>query len=153
MKFYYLLITLTWRKRRWYYLVPRPCLKYSLSHGFFDMFASITQVQSHYSLMAQNNSVFIFVWKTINDSCGRTNLRIDMNQVTNLKSLEWRKIANLLGVSTSFWSKFSEIVQFVVDGVAKLKFVSVEVCICRSRWFPCSYLLSPLSLFWQSITF
>ena len=37
--------------------------------------------------MAQNKSVFVFVWKTSNDSRGRPNLRIDMNQVTNLKSL------------------------------------------------------------------
>ena len=33
--------------------------------------------------MAQNNS--IFVWKASNDSRGRSNLRNDMNQVTNLK--------------------------------------------------------------------
>ena len=54
--------------------------------------------------MTQNNSVFIFVQKTSNDSRGRPNLRIDMNQVTNLKSLGFtrRKIANILGVSTMF---------------------------------------------------
>ena len=43
--------------------------------------------------MAQNNSVFVFAWKTSNASRGRPNLRIDMNQVTNLKSLDftWKK--------------------------------------------------------------
>ena len=54
--------------------------------------------------MVQSNSVFVFVRKTSNDSRGRPSLRIDMNQVTNLKSLgfNWEKIPNLLGVSTSF---------------------------------------------------
>ena len=48
--------------------------------------------------MAQNNSVF--VWKTSNYSCGKPNLRNDINQVTNLKSLgfTWKRIASLLGV-------------------------------------------------------
>ena len=48
--------------------------------------------------MAQNNS--IFVWKTLNYSRGRSNLRNGMNQVTNLKSLGFtpERIANLLGV-------------------------------------------------------
>ena len=48
--------------------------------------------------MAQNNS--LFVWKTSNYSRGRSNLRNDMNQVTNLKSLGFtrERIANLLGV-------------------------------------------------------
>ena len=43
--------------------------------------------------MAQNSSVFAFVWKTSNDSRGGPNLIIDMNQVTNLKSLAftWKK--------------------------------------------------------------
>ena len=54
--------------------------------------------------MAQNKSVFAFVWKTSNDSRERPNLRNGMNQVTNLESLDftWKEIANLLGVSTSF---------------------------------------------------
>ena len=49
--------------------------------------------------MAQNNS--LFVWKTSNYSHGRSNLRNDMKQVTNLKSLGFstqERIANLLGV-------------------------------------------------------
>ena len=37
--------------------------------------------------MAQNNSVFVFVWKTSNGSLRKPNLRVDMNQVTNLKSM------------------------------------------------------------------
>ena len=37
--------------------------------------------------MSENNSVFLFVQKTSNDSRGRPNLRIDMNLVTDLKSL------------------------------------------------------------------
>ena len=43
--------------------------------------------------MVQNNSVFVFVWKTSNDSRGRPNLRVNMNQVTNIKSLRftWKK--------------------------------------------------------------
>ena len=50
--------------------------------------------------MAQNRSVFVFVWKTSNHSRGRSNLRNGMDQVTNLKSVDFirKKIANLLGV-------------------------------------------------------
>ena len=45
--------------------------------------------------MAQNNS--LFVWKT-KYSRGRSNLRSDMNQLTNLKSMAftWERKANLL---------------------------------------------------------
>ena len=48
--------------------------------------------------VAQNNSVF--VWKTANCSCGRENLRNNMSQVKNLKSLDftWKRIAKLLNV-------------------------------------------------------
>ena len=92
--------------------------------------------------MAQNNS--LFVWKTSNYSRGRSNLRNDMNQVTNLKSLGFtrERIANLLGVfpevvlcdidfsgffDASFDPHISSIVHFVVDRVAKLiLFVSVH---------------------------
>ena len=91
--------------------------------------------------MAENNS--LFVWKTSNYSRGRSNLRNDMNQVTNLKSLGFtrERIANLLGVfpevvlcdidfsgffDVAFDPHISSIVRFVVDRVAKLVlFVSV----------------------------
>ena len=48
--------------------------------------------------MAKNNSPF--VWKISNYSRGRSNLRNDMNQVTNLPSLGFtqERIANLLWV-------------------------------------------------------
>ena len=48
--------------------------------------------------MAQSNS--LFVWKTLSYSSGKTNLRNDMIQVTNLQLLDFRQeiIANLLGV-------------------------------------------------------
>ena len=48
--------------------------------------------------MAQNNS--LFVWETSNYSRGRSSLRNDMKQVTNLKSLGFtrERIAKLLGV-------------------------------------------------------
>ena len=48
--------------------------------------------------VAQNNS--LFVWKTSNFSRGRSNLRNDMNQITNLKSLGFTRegIGNLQGV-------------------------------------------------------
>ena len=85
--------------------------------------------------MAQNNS--LFVWKTSNYSRGRSNLRNDMNQVTNLKLLGFtrERIANLLGVfpevvlcgidfsgffDVSFDPYISSVVRFVVDRVAKL---------------------------------
>ena len=53
--------------------------------------------------MAQNNS--LFVWKTSNYGRGRLNLRTDMNQVTNLKSLGFTRgrIADLLGVFLRFF--------------------------------------------------
>ena len=91
--------------------------------------------------MAQNNSFII--WKTANCSRGRTNLRNDMNQVTNLKLLgfTWKRISNLLGVfpevflcdidfrgffQVAFDPHVSSIVRFVVYRVAKLVlFVSV----------------------------
>ena len=91
--------------------------------------------------MAQNNS--LFVWKTSNYSRGRSNLRNDMNQVTNLKSLRFtrERIANLLGVfpevvlcdidfsgffDVAFDPHIFSIIRFVVDRVAKLiLFVSV----------------------------
>ena len=102
------------------------------------MFASITQVQSYYSffillldetIMAQNNSVFVFVRKTSNESRGRQNFRIDMNQVRNLKSLgfTWKKKQTYLESPRAFDSHVSTIVHFVVDGVAKLVSVSVIV--------------------------
>ena len=48
--------------------------------------------------MAQSNS--LFVWKTLSYNSGKTNLRNDMIQVTNLQLLGFRQeiIANLLGV-------------------------------------------------------
>ena len=91
--------------------------------------------------MAQNNS--LFVWKTSNYSCGRSNLRNDTNQVTNLKSLgfAWERIANLLGV-------FPEVVLcnsvLWLDCVAKVvSFVSVAEAVdspaptLRSSTFTC----------------
>ena len=84
--------------------------------------------------MAQNNSVF--VWKTSNYSCGKSNLRNDINQVTNLKSLGFtrKRIASLLGV-------FPEVVLCDIDfqpselmtafSFAIVK--AVKVVICR-RW-------------------
>ena len=92
--------------------------------------------------MAQKNSVF--VWKTSNYSCGRSKLRNNLNQVTNLKSLgiKWKKIVKLVGVfpevavyDIDFRGFFdvavdlhiSSNVCFVVDRVAKLAlFVSVS---------------------------
>ena len=52
--------------------------------------------------MSQNNS--LFVYKTSNCSRGRSNLRNDMNQVTNLKLLGFtrERIANLLVVFPEF---------------------------------------------------
>ena len=86
--------------------------------------------------LAQNNS--LFVWKTSNYSCGRSNLRNDMKQVTNLKSLgfTWERIAKLLGFfpevvlcdidfsgffDVALDPQISSIVRFVVDRVAKLE--------------------------------
>ena len=75
--------------------------------------------------MAQNNLVFGFVWKTFNGSRGRRNLRIEMNQVTNLKSEFYME------VHTNYWESpqvfdpyISAIVRFVVDGIAELVYVS-----------------------------
>ena len=85
--------------------------------------------------MAPNNSLFI--WKTSNYSRGRSNLRNDIKQVTNLKSLGFtrERIAKLLGLfpevvlcdidfsgffDVAFDPHISSIVRFVVDRVAKL---------------------------------
>ena len=82
--------------------------------------------------MTQNNSIFI--WKTSNCSRGRSRLRNDIEQVTNLKSLGFtqKKIENLLGVfpevvlcdidfrgffDVAFDPHISSIVRFVVDRV------------------------------------
>ena len=86
--------------------------------------------------LAQNNS--LFVWKTSNYSCGRSNLRNDMKQVTNLKSLGFtrERIAKLLGFfpevvlcdidfsgffDVALDPQISSIVRFVVERVAKLE--------------------------------
>ena len=84
--------------------------------------------------MAQNNS--LFVWKTSNYSRGRSNLRNNMKQVTNMKSLGFtrERIAKLLGVfpevalcdidfngffDTAFDPHISSTIRFLVDCVAK----------------------------------
>ena len=83
----------------------------------------------HETEMAQNNS--LFVRKTSNYNRGRSNLRNDMNQVANLKSLGFtrERIANLLGVcdidfrgffDVAFNPHIFPIVRFAVDRVAKL---------------------------------
>ena len=90
--------------------------------------------------MAQKNS--FFVWKTSNYSRGRSNLRNNMNQVTNLEllGLTRERIANLLGV-------FPEVVLCDIDfrGFFDVAFDPIcgrpccktsIICIsCRSRWF------------------
>ena len=105
--------------------------------------------------MAQNNSVFVFVWKTSNNSRGGPNLIIDMNQVTNLKSLGFymEKIGNWLGVSTSLWSQYFCNRPFCGRRCRKLVFVSVIAEADDSpgptRW---SFLLSPpVSLYWGTV--
>ena len=72
--------------------------------------------------MAQNKSVFIFVGKTSNGSRGRLDLRIDMNQITNLKLLgfTWKM---LQGFDPHIFAN----ARFVVGGVAKLVSVSIAV--------------------------
>ena len=72
--------------------------------------------------MAQNNS--LFVWKTSNYSRGRSNLRNDMKQVKNLKSLGFtrERIANLLGV-------FPEVVLCDIDFNG---FLFIPICIQSS---------------------
>ena len=72
--------------------------------------------------MAQNNSVF-FVWKISNDDRERPNLRIVMNQVTNLKSLgfTWKKEQIFFEFLQVFYPHIS-IVLFVVEIVAKVVF-------------------------------
>ena len=110
--------------------------------------------------MAQSNSLFI--WKTSNYSCGRSNLRNDPIQVTNLKSLSFtrERIANLLGVfpdvvlcdidfsgffDVAFYPHIYSIVRFVVDHVAKLVlFVSVAEADDSPAPTLRSSLLSPL---------
>ena len=94
---------------------PDRFLNHNLAHGFYDMFALITRVQSHnflYFIWTRLKWLeithFVFVWKTSNNTRGRPNLRINMNQVTNLESLDftWKKIASLLGVSTIFLTPY-----------------------------------------------
>ena len=111
--------------------------------------------------MAQNNSAF--VWKTSSYSSGRPKLRNDLNEVTNLKSIDftWKRIANLVGVfpevvlcDIDFYGFFevafdlyiSSIVRFVVDCVTKLVlFVSVAEADDSPAPTLRNSLLSPLS--------
>ena len=76
--------------------------------------------------MAQNNSVFVFVEKNSNDCHGRPNLSINMNQVTNLKSLgfTWKKQQIYWESPQVFDPHISATVHFVVEDAAKLAFVS-----------------------------
>ena len=78
------------------------------------MFASITKVQSHYFL----NSF----WTRL-EWCKITQLFFPCK----MTGFYMEKTANLLWVSTSFLSRISAIIRFVVNGVAKLVFVSVAV--------------------------
>ena len=121
--------------------------------------------------IAQNNSLFI--WKTSNYSRERSNLKNDMNQVTNLQSLGFtqERIANLLGVfpevalfninfcgffDVAFDPYIFSIVCFVVDRVAKLVlFVSVAEADDSPARTLRNSLLSPLLLppliLWNSL--
>ena len=93
--------------------------------------------------MAQNNSVIVFVRKTSNDSLGRPNLKIDTNQVTNLKSLGFymKKKQIYLESPEIFDPHISAVVRIVVDSVAKLIFVSIVV---KTDDLPASTLSSSL---------
>ena len=85
--------------------------------------------------MAQINSVFPFLRKTSSDSRGRPSLRIDMKQVTYLKSLSfiWKKQKIYWESPQVFDPHISGIVGFVVDGFAKLIFASVVVEVVDSH--------------------
>ena len=109
--------------------------------------------------MAQNNS--LFVWKTSNYSRGRSNLRNDMNQVPNLKSLGFtgERIAKLLGVfpevvlcdidfrgffDAAFDSHIFSIIRLVVDRpCCKTSIICIS---CRSRLITAPTLKSSLLL-------
>ena len=112
--------------------------------------------------ITQNNP--LFVWKTSNYSRGRSNLRNDMNQVANLKSLGFtrERIANLLGAfpevvlcdidfsgffDVAFDPHIFSVVGFVVDRFAKLVlFVSAAEADDSTAPTLRSSLLSPLLL-------
>ena len=120
--------------------------------------------------MAQNNSHF--VWKTSHCSPGRSNLRNEMKQVTNLKSLGFTRdrIANLLGVfpevvlcdidfngffDVAFYPHMYSIVRFAVDLVTNLVlFVSVAEADDSSAQpyeAHCFHLSSPYLLYWGTV--
>ena len=120
--------------------------------------------------MAQNNSAF--VWKTSSYSSGRRKLRNDLEEVTNLKSLDftWKRIKNLVGVfpevvlcdidfpgffEVAFHPNISSIVHFVVDCVTKLVlFVSVAEADDSPAPTLRNSLLLPLCphlLYWQTV--
>ena len=98
--------------------------------------------------MTQNN--WRFVWKTSNYSRGRSNLRNDMNQVTNLKSLGFRgeRIASKFIGSFSwgcfmrhrlqwflwccFWSPYFFNRSFCGRPCCKTSVICIS---CWSRWF------------------
>ena len=91
--------------------------------------------------MAQNNSAF--VWKTSNYSRGRSNLRNDMNQVKNLKSLgfTWKSFwgcfmrHKLPGFPwCCFWSPY--FFNRSICGRPWKKLLKIIICIrCWSSWF------------------
>ena len=87
--------------------------------------------------MAQNNSIFVSVRKISKNSRGRANLKIDMYQVTILKSMgfTWKEMANLLGVSTRFWCPYFCNRPFCGRWCCK---TSICISCCRSRWFTCT---------------
>ena len=72
------------------------------------------------SEMAQNNQ--LFVWKTSNYSRGKSNLRTDLNQVRNLKSLGFtqERMANLMGV-------FPEVVLCDIDFSGSLMLLLIPI--------------------------
>ena len=111
-------------------------LRHNLEHGFFDMFALIMQVQGHYSLYYfwmrlkwLKITQFLFclenfkwqLWKTKRENWH------EPNNKSEIIGFYMEKIANLMGVLTSFWSPY--FCSHLICGrwFAKLVFVSVVV--------------------------
>ena len=95
---------------------PNRFLKSNIAYGFFAMFPSITQVQSHYSLYSSYRDwkgskqlCFCFCSEKSKLQSWKTNWRIVMKQATNVTSLsfKWKKTTNVLRVSRRFWSPYS----------------------------------------------
>ena len=124
----------------------------NLAYGLFDIFVSIIQVLSHYSLYSFLTRIwleiaqFLFLFGKLQAAAVEDQIweLIYINQIKNLKMLgfTWKKKQNYWESPQAFDPHIFAIVSFVVDGVTKLVFASLADA--DGCWFSS---IDPLAMF------